>query len=268
MKFKVLTYNILFGMKGDNLFSNVVSHFCLHGARALLPEFIAKNTAIFLSKLRSRHLNQVISIIKEENPDIICLNELLRGMHKQILEKELKLLGYKTFVWGSSLHHESPIDVSTVLISKFDAKELGNNITFLPKMGGGGGCATMLIEKLNLLVMGIHTSSLDSSLSKRQMKEVFDYLIKSKKNFKILLMGDFNKTSDELKCECPVLFKEFDFNIEQKTPTCPFFYVPRIKPKRLDQIFFLNNEFKLIEEKLIESVSDHKVVVNILKKKK
>lgn len=265
MKIKVLTYNVLFGMKGNNLFSNIISHLCIHGARVLLPNFMAKKSAIYLSTKRSKYLDKAICLIKAEKPDIICLNEVLMGLHKKIIEKELRKEGYKIFAWGSSLHHESPIDVSTVLISRFKAKETENNITFLPNLGGGGGCATILIDGLNLLVMGIHTSSLDPALNKKQMNEVCDYLVKNKKNSRILLMGDFNKTSEELKYECPILFKKFNFNINQNTPTCPFFYVPRIKPKRLDQIFFLDKEIGFISERLIESLSDHRAIINELK---
>lgn len=265
MKIKVLTYNVLFGMRGNNLFSNIISHLCIHGARVLLPNFMAKRSAIYLSTKRSKHLGEVIRIIRTEKPDIICLNEVLMGLHKETIEKELGKDGYKMFAWGSSLHHESPIDVSTVLISRLEATEIENNITFLPRMGGGGGCATISIDRLNLLVMGIHTSSLDSALNKKQMNEVHDYLVKNKKDSKVLLMGDFNKTSDELKCECPALFKKFNFNMNQNAPTCPFFYVPRIRPKRLDQIFFLDKEINFLSEKLIESLSDHKAIVSELK---
>ena len=267
MKFKVLSYNILFGMKGNNIFSNFISHMCIYGVRVLLPNIIGNRTSVYFSKKRSKYLKEVISIIKTENPDIICLNEVLMGFHKEELERKLKRKGYKSFIWSSSTHYESPINLSTVLISKFEAEELLNKIYFKPAIGSGSGCAIMKIKELDLIVLGVHASPISKESRTKQIKDIYTFIKNKKNNSKILLLGDYNQDLEGLKMEFPKLFEEFNFNLKQKDNTFPYYYVPKIRPKRLDHIFFLNEEINFLSEKLIKSISDHKAVINELELK-
>ncbi len=82
---KILTYNILFGMNGSSFKEAFKSHLAIHGPQPFIPiRWPLKWRKYFVGK-RSIHLSDVIEIIKNSQADIVCLNEVLRGLHEKSL---------------------------------------------------------------------------------------------------------------------------------------------------------------------------------------
>lgn len=260
---RAMTFNILFGMNGRNLMINVFSHMCIHGARSLLPNKFGKIIAPKWSKWRSKNLGRVIKIIMEENPDVVCLNEVLMGMHKEELEGRLSELGYNTFSWGTSNHYEPPIDISTFVATKKKGKVIFPGVTFVPEMGGGGGCSSIIFAKEKIIIVGLHTSSMKVNQRKKQFSDLRNFL-KKYEDYNILVMGDLNVNYDELKKECLSLVEDYNLESFERGATCPYYYVPGVKKKRLDHILHNPKRIKVLNEKLIKTYSDHKVVIQDL----
>lgn len=247
-------------MDGHRLSSNITSHFYIHGAEMLLPKSINHTVATRLSTKRSSHIQDVCKVIEAEDPDVVCLNEVLRGLHEQALTNCFKRLGFTTIAWGEAKHYEHPLQISTVVATKMQGMPLPFDLPIPKRMGGGGGGCAIVFDDRKMLVVGFHAPSIGKVNPQAQFAFLKNFLSQYK-NYAIVVCGDMNKTKDELEVIAPFLFHEFGLVSSGDEPTCPYYYVPRLPPQRIDHILYNPAKMKVVSEKLVQTFSDHKAIV-------
>jgi endonuclease/exonuclease/phosphatase family metal-dependent hydrolase len=253
---KVVVYNILFGMKGNNAIDMALSNLAMHGLRPVLPLGLIpgwlRNITV---PMRNRFLSDAMHMAGQYAPDILCLNEVLLNTHKEELETALGKMGFTTIVYGKSKHHSPPFHISLLLATKAKAEEITFNMTMAPRPGGGGGAASIYIPENNLAVLGVHLA-LPGPVSDTEMKEINTWIESQKKlGRKMLIVGDFNIGKGEIDKKIPA----FTALKETAFPTCPSFETFLKQSECVDHIFFDEN-FTVTGAGAERGLSDHKLV--------
>jgi hypothetical protein len=249
---KILSYNLLFGMKGDTLLDALKSHFAMHGLKPFIPIPYPNYLRKYLIEKRSKFLNQAIASIKAASVDVVCLNEIAMGIHGQKLIKALSKQGFKTFCWGQGGHYNYPYNIATLLAVKHIGRPFTVPIKARLETGSGGGACGIYIPSLNAAVIGVHLAIKEGSRME-QIKDLITFIEENKEK-RLIITGDFNASIKEL-CKYSVWFKK-----TSKTNcrnTFPSFRLPfGIKLKKdIDHIF--SNFGKLSQIKTLNGYSDH-----------
>ena len=247
-------------MDGRNLAVNVLSHLRIHGAQMLLPKGIDHKTASLLTKKGNKYLSVILEIVKKEDPEIVCLNEVLRGLHERELTEFLRSLGFKTLIWGEANHYKDPLQISTLLAFKEKAKKEDLELPMPRRIGAGGGACLGVIEKRRVAVLGFHAPSIGNDIAGKQFSFISKVLNKYK-DYNVMVLGDMNKEEKELRNVAPEWFSRFNLKCAGKEPTCPYYYVPFYPPKKIDHILYNPSKLNFLGERLLESCSDHRVLI-------
>ncbi|MFZ2149961.1 MAG: endonuclease/exonuclease/phosphatase family protein [Minisyncoccia bacterium] len=268
MKIKILTANIAFGLNDmNNLFANFYAHYIFHGWSIITFIFNPKSLKHKLGYMDSKRvrylkkhskLEQIISLIKKEDPKIVFLNELLIQLHRDGLENSLQKMGYKSFAWGQSAHYADST-VSSFVASKTEGEAVE---VFLPQeshAGGGGGIAAIRLAENNITAIAVHMSVLAkfSWLYEAQLEAIANFISEEeKRGRKVVIGGDWNASN--ISMQKYQLFSKLNFkNSEGDLLTCPTF-LPKLNP--LDHIYVPQN-WKTVNTKTAAFGSDHLAVI-------
>lgn len=192
-KLSLATANILFGgieleRNGDN--TDVKDWLLAH-----YMVLVAKSEKFIRDRLKKKSGNIVKELIKNFNPDILVLNEVMPDISDQVLNT-LKEASYH-FVIGKTNHHPYPIARTALIASKFAGQEFPFN---LPG-NAGGGAVGLEIPELKTIVLAPHPSAFSSKVRTEQLfhvKEVVQRLLSKKSNCEVLVVGDFNTDGNEI----------------------------------------------------------------------
>lgn len=246
---RVALYNQMFGMNGNSVFSNVLSHWAVH---------FQKNVGKIHKKAK---LMPTIKIIKKSKADIIGICEVLEGQEEK-LEKELEKIGYSCCFFGEGHKTKhTKLSVKVAVASKVKCKPIEKDgFPVKNEFLGGGGYIRCNFPELKTDVWCVHLASpRKKRLYKKQMVFLQERIKKSKN--KVILMGDFNLpfkriknvlgglelASDEIKtCSVTPLFKFFKFD-------------------DIDHIFV--EGYKSVGSRAIKGLSDHKLIMSELVQK-
>jgi endonuclease/exonuclease/phosphatase family metal-dependent hydrolase len=181
------TYNMMFGMYGREGVINAMGHFAFHGVKSPL-----------LTRLFSRFSVRTVDIVSRSGADFICFNEVLGTLRGEEIRERLKQEGYEYFCWGAAEHHNKPLDLGTLLASKYPFEELNFTLPQEPHMGGGGGACAVYVKEFNLSILAVHLAR-DEELQKKQVKAI-SVFVKNQSDLKrkVVVMGDFNLNVEEL----------------------------------------------------------------------
>jgi len=244
---KFTTYNMMFGMYGREPFTNLLGHLSFHGLRS-----------VYLTSFFSRFNKPAVDLVTKTEADLIVLNEVIGNLKKDQIVEELKKKNYTDFCWGPAKHHHAPLDLGTLMASRYEFENVNLTITQKDKMGGGGGgCAVYLPEK-NLTVLGVHLG-LRNRLSRKQVEQLSDF-VENQRNLerRVVLMGDFNMNEKELN-QIPA-FSHLNLSGVNSTGTSPnVFGLRTFKFDCVDNIFY-SQPSSLITSGTFEGYSDHKGV--------
>jgi len=244
---RIGTYNMMFGMYGKSGPFNILGHLAFHGVHS-----------VFLTKMLSVFNKPTASLIKNANLDIVVLNEVLGTLRKDVLIKELNKTGFKYFCWGPANHYQAPLDLGTLVASKYPAEKLNFSMTQSNKVGGGGGVCAIYIKDKNLVIIGVHLGQ-NEELAGQEITEIASFIKEQqKKEREVLLVGDFNREEKELN-KYPD-FKNLSLVGANRKKTCP-----NIKETKLFYFESVDNIYhnKSVEREkscVVEGYSDHLLV--------
>lgn len=179
---RLATYNTMFCMDGRNTAGIIRSIIAVHILRS---ERVVHRY--------SRYLKDVFSLVAEIDPKILCLNEILLSIHGAELTNELKDMGYVSIVEGKTTHHKHPLEIGSILASKYNCEDLNFQLPFGDRTGGGGGSGALYIPDLNLTAVGVHLGVRPKY--RREHISVLVGLIRQQMGIgrHIAILGDFNK---------------------------------------------------------------------------
>jgi len=241
---RVAVYNQMFGLNGKSLFGNVIGHWAVHYQENPL-------------KVSSRQdLGATVDTIVSSDADIVGINEILEGQEEE-LKRLLSDKSYNCFFGMGHRTKYSNLCVQNAIASRMKGERFYCSEFPVEKgIGGGGGFVSSFNDDLNLTAVNVHMAhSKRDRLYESQMEYLHDYLgpiINS--GDPIILMGDFNKSYDELKEE----FRNFElasFCLKScsTTPVLKWFV-----NKDVDHIFVRG--FEVDGCGVIEGRSDHRLV--------
>jgi endonuclease/exonuclease/phosphatase family metal-dependent hydrolase len=244
--FRFVTYNMMFGMYGREGIFNALGHFAFHGIGS--P---------FLTKVFSRFSGKTIDLVVDLDADFISLNEVLGTLRKERIINGLKEKGYNYFCWGAAAHHDKPLDLGTLFVSKYPFEELNFSLPQEARMGGGGGACAVYVKEKNLTILSLHLG-LSKELQGKQVEKISVFISEQIKNKrKVVLMGDFNMDFNEL-----ALFNNFSkLNLSHANNAGTAPEIDEIKPFEFeiwDNIFYKNLRF--VSSGTFKGVSDHRGV--------
>lgn len=231
----------------------------------------------FLSSINfNKRQKKIANVLKEENADIITLQEVHTYSFLNILKKTLKdypYVGYKRFIYGprgglvtfSKFHLEN--------IDYINFKERGTflNTSFIARVIRNGVLACRL-KGLPVYILNAHTTpNLDHNYIKNnrfikftnaQLKQIAEVVKElSESNTHIILAGDFNVAKNA------VSYKNFlrasgteDIFKDHELPTQHQEYLPsKKKVKRIDFIFLKSPHAKI---KAVEHIFTKKYYIS------
>lgn len=242
---KVLTYNIAHG-RGLSL-----------------------NQALLSKPVLLNNLNLIAEVIKQENPDVIGLQEIdgpsiwSRNLDQGKILAEL--IGFPFYFSGNHSKMnigDYRINYGTALLSKFNFSITHSLPFVLNKMDTKGlVMAKIPIPAFNnkeVFFASLHLDFLRKKIRREQILSAINFLAKI--NHPLIVFGDFNcEWGPDINC-LQIFTEALDlevYNPEEYLPT-----YPSIKPKkRFDWIIF-SKEFKVIDYKTLKvTASDHQPVV-------
>lgn len=164
-------------------------------------------------------IEEVAKKIREESPDVLCLQEMTRGPAKQLMEK-LKDI-YHVMYYGIG---PNPFGMENGLFFASKATpERTQYVPFTPGMQGGFRRGFFVAEFANQTVVATHLDSKNADVRAAQIQVIQEHLKEEKKE--VVLMGDLNLDSqDKAAIKLLESFKNFKKNdVEtpvEETSTC------------------------------------------------
>jgi len=138
---------------------------------------------------RSSGCHPVESVIKEKEPDIVVVNEVVVGEPGSTTLDLLKSNGYKYRATGCDPNPNGVFERNTLVASRLAGDEISIDIQQFP---GGRFCA-LQFESLNLVVIGVQGSPFNGLIRKAQIQTVFSYIDKYvSEGVSVVAAGDFN----------------------------------------------------------------------------
>lgn len=221
-----------------------------------------------LKKERIIDLDKIIDVIKQENPDIVALNEVYNDINnietveqtKYIAEK----LGYKYYFFGKCITIKNTIDYGNAIISKYPLSNFIIHKIPDPIIKKEKGCyESRVIIQCDLLInnqiikiyvthIGLETEEKENGINK---------IIEITQNEESILMGDFNMLENNKNIQKLLnVYKNPLLNNNNLAST-----YPSINPKeKIDYIFTKNVDVD--KSYIVKKVaSDHfPVIINII----
>ena len=273
MKLKILTANVAFGLKRmDNVFVNIFNHLVFHGWSMITffttPKSLRKHKnhlnlkRIFYVRKHS-DLKSIIDLLDKEQPDVLMLNEVIEQLFSSELEKELRLLGYKSFSLGHSKHY-ADATVSSLVASKIEGEAVKIKFPEESHVSGGGGIAALRLSEHKITVANVHMCSTKFSwLYSAEVKAIAKFISEEKfAGREVVIGGDWNASTSFLN-KYASFFKLNLQSAESDLPSCPTF-LPKLKP--LDHIF-VPHGWKATKVKTVSFGSDHLAISVCVEKK-
>lgn len=211
-----------------------------------------------------------IKLIKEKNPNIAVITEILGSEHRERLRKALYELGYKYMEHGNGQEFAglpgNECD-QTVIITRDQINKIELPKLKLPKKphGHGGGMVYTHMPEQKCDIIGAHIAL---PTRKESFNEQMNLLIKTIRGRiengikKILLIGDFNITPEQLGNEFEELTSEMGFELlSPNKPTWDVLFGIRhlVREKCWDHIW--GTGFESISKETHTWESDHKAVI-------
>ncbi|HRN28029.1 MAG TPA: endonuclease/exonuclease/phosphatase family protein [Ignavibacteriaceae bacterium] len=242
---KVLTYNIA------------------HGRGLSLNQALLSKSALL------KNLNFIAEIIKQENPDVVGLQEIdSPSIWSRNLDQVKILAGLIDFPFYFSANHSNlnigdyRINYGTALLSKFNFSSTHSLPFVLNKLDTKGlVTAKIRIPAFNnneVYFASLHLDFLRKKIRREQITSAIKFL--TKVNHPLIVFGDFNCEWGPDK-NCLQIFKEeLDLEVYKPEEYLPTY--PSTKPKkRFDWIIF-SKVFKVIDYRTINvTASDHLPIV-------
>lgn len=271
MQYKILTANIAFGLlRMDIAWWNIWHHVVFHGINIL---FFAVTNALgidikySLAKRpdgyrmnylrRNSSLVPILNIIKEEDPDVVVLNELIYQIHKEGIEGLLKEQGFSSFSWACMSHHKEAT-VTTLVAYKGLAESFQIEVPQRFRMGCGGSVSMLRINDYPLTIFGVHLGH-PYTIWRDQLQTVSEIVKQEiERGYHLIVAGDFNRSAEQINSEKEFASLELTSVNKNTEPT----FV--LAPKTLDHIFVQKST-------IIDSVqytrfgSDHVAITSILR---
>jgi endonuclease/exonuclease/phosphatase family metal-dependent hydrolase len=234
----------MFGMNGRSLISSIRGHLAVH--RQKDPE----------KAYRKADLGGTCELIRKANADIIGVSEIICGQEEE-LRKILSLNGYNCFFGNGHRTKKNGLFLKVMVASKYPFEKISNSgFPVLNKMGGGGGFAHIYVPGLDSDILGIHLSNGRNPRKKdiyfKQLDFLRDYI--SGLDRRVILMGDFNGTSEDILEYLPEMNLASN-KLETCSLTVPFnlfFNEP------IDHIF--TKGYTVRRRGTMEGMSDHRMV--------
>mgnify|MGYP006282695481 CR=1 FL=1 len=205
------------------------------------------------------------AVIRDKDPDIIVVNEVVVGQPDSKSLEVLKENGYKFRATGCDPNPNDVFERNTLVASRLAGEELSVDIQQFP---GGRFCA-LQFKSMNFVVIGVQGSPFNGMVRKAQIKTVFDYIDKLvSQNINVIAAGDFN-----LSLKNSSLTNGNIFYYSARSFPSPEFYkklkskgffqtIMRLGlglkngPRRLDHILF-SKGLKCLKREPFETCSDH-----------
>jgi endonuclease/exonuclease/phosphatase family metal-dependent hydrolase len=250
----VLTYNVCYGLKANTTLRAYNSTFRVVHKRKDPKEISAKSD-----------FNEVFDLVKELSPDIVVLNEIFRDLQTHLVTDGFRHLGYDNIFIGDSGHHEVPLRVSTMVASKYKAKQIENKFRFPEGLPGtGGGAVSLCFEELELCLLGVHTACFEKYLPDHLQNLEDFYSEFSKKYRNLIIVGDLNREAKFYRDNTNFM-KEMNAVSAGRTFPSFFPWYNPFKPLyknllsgQIDNLFY-KGDISVIESKVIDGKrSDHK----------
>jgi hypothetical protein len=253
---RILSYNILFGMKGNTVHDAAASHLSMHFLRPFLPFSLPHTIRTKAVKRRSIHMDEVLRTIEASNPDIMCLCEVLRGLHEPSLIPALSKMGYRSFHWGKGAKYAPPLDINVLLASKYEATSIDFSFPQLAKAGGGGGSGALYIPELDTVYIGVHLALLPN-LRATQWIRLVEFVEQYRtKGSRIIVTGDFNCSADEVGQSGIAKYLSL---VPLPEATFPSYSFPKILKRKIDHML-LDQTFSVDAARCERGYSDHLIV--------
>lgn len=221
-----------------------------------------------LNKERIIDLEKIINVIKEENPDIIALNEVYNDINNIETVEQTKYiadeLGYNYYFFGKCITIKNTIGYGNAIISKYPLSNY--TVHKIPdpiiKKENGHYESRAIIDcelLINDEIIKVFVTHI--GLEKEEKENGINKILEISKNKKAIIMGDFNMQEDNENIKKLLnTYKNTLSNINEGNST-----YPSTNPKeKIDYIFIKNME--IISSNVIKKVaSDHfPIIANIV----
>ncbi|HBB03264.1 MAG: hypothetical protein US89_C0006G0073 [Candidatus Peregrinibacteria bacterium GW2011_GWF2_38_29] len=205
-------------------------------------------------------LDRTLDVVKNKQPEILLLMEVLGGTQTDYLADKLRKNGYKSVHVGKGHGYGNAGKNVQLILATKQENETQDNIEFdVPKRpGNGGGMVSTVIKPLDCLVIGVHWPRKGLDTAKRKYLEVLKKIIRKNKCKRVILMGDLNMTPEKWRKNYSDLLPGFSL-LSADSPTCSATFLFRnFYSKCLDLIY--GKGFTTNKKEIIETYSDHKAV--------
>lgn len=226
-----------------------------------------------LNKKRIINLDKVCDLIKQNNPDIVCLNEVYNDTKKLETVDQTKYiankLGYQYYYFGKAITIKESIEYGNALLSKYPIIEASIHMIDDPSIKDEDvyyETRNVIESQINIAGTIINVFVTHVGLAKQEqnnaIKKIMTLLEKvDQDNVKTILMGDFNM--EESNSNIIQLIKYIDntsYLIKGNKKT-----YPSIKPTvKIDYIF--SKGLEILESEVVkEVVSDHFPIISKMK---
>lgn len=238
---RVAVYNQMFALDGRSVFSNIIGHFILH---------FNSNPKNFLDRT---DINRTVKILEKSKADILGICEIIEGQEEELSNK-LGKLGYNFLFFSNGYKARyNKLRIKAGIASKIYC--INKEVKGFPTIGGfgcGGGFVHCYFPSIKSNFLCVHFALMHDELHTKQMKFLQDYI--KKLDGKIVLVGDFNKTYNNIKDYFTSL--KLASNGHKTCSVTPIFNLFHFKD--LDHIFV--NGFNIKYLGTLTGFSDHKLV--------
>jgi len=268
---KILTANIALGLENmDHLLPIIRGHLAFHGSTMVNFLFHPKS----LKKAQARpsrrrteylfghvNLQNTLKLVERTGADIVVLNEVLPQFHFAQLEPHLEELGYRTRVWGESMHYPDAT-VSTLIASKMPGSVVPIDLSWEEHAGGGAGVAAVRFDDSAITAIGLHLGIADKFpwLYEAEISALAKFIAEEQAaGREVIAAGDWNASAAFIQRHRS--FSKLGLaDAAGDIPTCPTF-LPWQKP--LDHVF-VPKSWSVLDRQACAFGSDHlALIVNV-----
>jgi len=210
--------------------------------------------------VKNQSIGKTIETIRNINPDVVAVMEVLGKEQRKQLTKAFKKMGFKS-VHHTKGHgmHEGVGNEETVIATKEESKIIGEKDFPVPaKLGFGSGLIQLEIGKLRIIQAHLPQSYLH--WKKHFMKQV-DFIANEVKQIidhqNVIVMGDFNIMHKQLVRLYP-LIKNLN-HLSVLKPTWPRVNWLNWSSHAIDHIYG-DKTIKLIGNGTVDTFSDHALI--------
>ena len=262
---KILTANISLGLRdSDKLLNNMRGLAAYHSWTSFLVEVLlpplrgiwagpAYSPKRVEYMRKHEHLEAVFDLLRDSDPDVVVLNEVLPEIHGAKLEEGLRKLGFISISVGRGAKYPDAY-VSTLVASKAAAEPIACLMPQTPHPGCGGGIAGLRLAGVSII--GAHLAMGGSALWRSQVDAIAKIAADEQtRSSAVIVTGDWNSV------ESPIFAQESFKKLglisvdKEKTPTCST-SLPSFLQWSVDHIF-IPASWSIKDFKAIPFGSDH-----------